>query len=325
VEASEPAWGTARPDEGGAAPAPGQGGELAALERLRRLLPGPPAGDTWIGDDAAVVPPTAGRTLLTADAVVAGVHFDLGLVGLDDVGWKAVASAVSDVAAMGGTPLYALVTVAGPPGADLDLLYAGVAAAATHHACPVVGGDLSTASELTVSVTVVGDSGEGPPVLRSGARAGDVVFVTGPLGASAAGLRRLQAGTDPGDGLARAHRRPLARVAEGKAARAAGATAMIDLSDGLAVDLRRLADASDVGLVLDTVPAAEGASPDEALGGGEDYELAFTAPDPGRVEAAFAASGLRPPLAVGRCTARPDERVLAGRPLPRAGWEHPWP
>jgi thiamine-monophosphate kinase len=99
---------------------------------------------------------------------------------------------------------------------------------------------------------------------------------------------------------------------------------MIDLSDGLALDLRRLADASGVGLVLDTVPAAEGASPDEALGGGEDYELAFTAPDPGRVQATFAASGLRPPLAVGWCTARPDERVLAGRPLPEAGWEHSW-
>ena len=305
-------------------PAPHAVGELAAVERLRRLLASPPAGDTWIGDDAAVVAPTAGRMLLTADAVVAGVHFDLAVVGLDDVGWKAVAAAVSDVAAMGGTPRYALVTVAGPPGTDLDGLYSVIAEAASHYACPVVGGDLTTATELAVSVAVAGESGGSAPVLRSGGRAGDVVFVTGPLGASAAGLRRLRSGCDPADGLARAHRRPAARVPEGTAARAAGATAMIDVSDGLALDLHRLADASGVGVVLDVVPVAEGASTEEALGGGEDYELVFTAPDAGLVRETFSAAGLSPPLPVGRCTADPDERVVAGRPLPRAGWEHPW-
>ena len=301
-----------------------EGGELAAIERLRGLLPAPSAGDTWIGDDAAVVAPPGGRLLLTADAVVAGVHADLALVGLEDLGWKAVAAAVSDVAAMGGTPLYLLVSVVGPPSTDVVRLYAGVASAAEEYTCPVVGGDLSSGPEVVVSVAVAGDTGDGEPVLRSGARPGDTLFVTGPLGGSAAGLDHLRAGGAAGDPRATAHRRPRARVAEGRAARAAGATAMIDVSDGLAVDLHHLADASSVGLAVEHVPVTEGASYDQALAGGEDYELAFSAPDPVRVAEGFATAGLRPPIEVGRCTGDPGERLVSGRPLGRAGWEHPW-
>ncbi|HUR18137.1 MAG TPA: thiamine-phosphate kinase [Acidimicrobiales bacterium] len=304
-------------------------GEFAAIDRFRRMLPQPAAGETWIGDDAAVVAAPAGALLLTSDAVVAGVHADLDLVGLDDFGWKAVAAAVSDVAAMGGRPTHLLVSLCAPEGTDIDLLYAGVVAASSEYGCPVVGGDLSGASQLVVSVTVVGDAGAGaaPPVLRSGAGAGDTIFVTGPLGSSAAGLRRLrEAAAHPAgsrdDPLIRAHRRPRARPAEGAAARAAGATAMIDVSDGLVADLRHLARASGTGVVVDTVPVADGAAEAEALAGGEDYELVFTAPDPGRVAAGFAAAGLPAPIAIGRCTGDPDERVLAGGPLPEGGWEH---
>ncbi len=300
-------------------------GEFATIARLRRLLPEPPAGDTWIGDDAAVVAPPSAALLLTTDAVVAGVHVDLELVGLDDVGWKAVSAAVSDIAAMGGAPLYALVSVTGPPSTDIDALYRGVAEAVRSYGCPVVGGDLCGGPALVISVSVAGSSGPEPPVLRSGARPGDTLFVTGPLGASAAGLRLLRAGhDDDADALVRAHRRPEARVAEGRAARAAGARAMIDVSDGLAADLRHLAEASRVGFLLDAVPVAEGASLEEALGGGEDYELAFSAPDPAPVDASFADRGLRPPLAIGHCSADPGEQLLAGDPLPVAGWEHRW-
>lgn len=318
-------------------------GELAAIERLRRALPPPPPGETWIGDDAAVVaPPGAAGAglLLAADLVVAGVHADLGLVGLDDLGWKALAVNVSDIAAMGARPAHALVTVAGPPGTRLEAIYEGLSAAASRWGCALVGGDLANSTELVVSVAITGavppDAGWGP-VLRSGARPGDGLFVTGPLGSSAAGLRVLRSlgrpggarwGPVPPDPVSRAlaerHRRPLARVEEGLAAAAGGARAMIDVSDGLAADLRHLARASGVGLALERVPVAEGATEEDALGGGEDYELAFAAPDGEAVLSSFASAGLAAPLRIGTCTASPGEHLLRGGELPRVGWQHDW-
>jgi len=270
--------------------------------------------------------------LLAADAVVAGVHCDLDLVGLDDMGWKAIVANVSDVAAVGGRPCYALVTVAGPLATiDFDLLYDGLVAASNAYECPIVGGDLSTSVTLVVSVAVVGDAGgpEPPPVLRSGALPGDVLFVTGPLGSSAAGLELLRTGkSSEAPDLVLSHRRPRARLDEGTAARVGGATAMIDVSDGLSSDLRHLAEASGVGVVLDRVPVAIGVSrvsddPEAmALGGGEDYELLFTAPDPERIETVFAERGLGTPLRIGRCTAEVSERRLRDGDLPVLGWEH---
>ncbi|MDP8938626.1 MAG: thiamine-phosphate kinase, partial [Actinomycetota bacterium] len=197
--------------------------EFAVIDRLRRRLAGPP-GETWVGDDVAVVAGPTGRLLLTADAVVAGVHADLSLVGLDDLGWKAMVANLSDVAAVGGRPTHALVTVAGPLAeTDVDLLYDGIVEASRRYSCPVVGGDLTSAPTLMVAVAVAGDAGSvpPPPVLRSGARPGDGLFVTGPLGSSAAGLHLLRSGraADSPD-LVLAHRRPRARVPEGAAARA---------------------------------------------------------------------------------------------------------
>jgi thiamine-monophosphate kinase len=297
--------------------------EFASIERLRRALPAPPPGEVWIGDDAAAVPPPRGRLLLSCDAVVAGVHADLSLVGLDDFGWKAVTAAVSDIAAMGGVAGQVLVGVAGPPETDLDLLYVGVRQASDAWACPVVGGDLVNAPVLVVSVAVAG-SVDGEPVLRSGARPGDAVLVTGPLGASALGLRLLRTGRRGPDAAVLAYRRPTAQVAAGPAARAAGATAMIDVSDGLAADVGHLADASGVGLVLDSVPVADGAGIEDALHGGEDYALVFTVADAERAIGAFAAAGLTRPTVIGRCTPDRGERSLGGRPLPPGGWEHRW-
>lgn len=297
--------------------------EFAIIERVRRMLPAPPPGQTWIGDDAAVIPAPHGLLLLSCDAVVAGVHLDLALTGLDDLGWKAVTTAVSDIAAMGGRPGYLLVTVAAPPETDVDLLYRGIGDGAAACGCAVIGGDLVNASVLVISVSVAG-SIDGEPVLRSGARPGDAVLVTRPLGASALGLRLLRAGQAGPGSAVHAYRRPIAEVAAGQAARAAGVTAMIDISDGLAADLGHLAEASGVGLALDSVPVAEGATLEDALHGGEDYALAFTAPDPAEVAAAFAAAGLAAPTVIGRCTADPAERLLAGRPLPPGGWEHRW-
>jgi thiamine-monophosphate kinase len=283
--------------------------EEEALRALRHRLPAAGPDELWAGDDAAVVRSREGYLLLAADAVVAGVHADLSLVGLDDLGWKSLAVNISDIAAMGGKPGHALVSVVLPPGTDLDLLYEGILEAAGEYRCPVVGGDLTSGEQLVVAVAVTGTV-DGEPVRRSGACAGDRIYVTGPLGASAAGLRALRQG---GDGTA--HRRPRALVAEGVAARAGGATAMIDLSDGLATDLRRVADESGVGVVVDDVPVAPGATPEEALGGGEDYQLLFTMSGPSPVPGA---------IAIGWCTADPPERRLGDEPLPELGWEHRW-
>lgn len=309
-------------------------GEDAAIERIAnsmRWASGPPPpGQIWIGDDAAVVPAPEGFLVLATDAVVAGVHADLSLVGLDDLGWKALTVAVSDVGAMGARPLHALVTLCVPPGTDLDALVTGVAEASAEWCCPVVGGDLSTAGQVVVSVAVTGVlDGDLSAVTRGGASPGDRLFVTGPLGASATGLRLLR--DQSADAVLPlgpraavvAHRRPRARLAEGSAARLAGATAMIDVSDGLSIDLHRLADASGVGFRLDGVPRAPTATLQEALGGGEDYELVIATTDPERLIEVFAAAGLRAPLPVGHCTADPAERLLEGKPLARLGWQHP--
>lgn len=303
-------------------------GEFASITAIRALLtpPGPPVG-IWIGDDAAAV--ALGEPdrwlLLSADTAVAGVHAELGLTGLDDFGWKAVAAAVSDIAAMGGDPGHALVTVAGPPGTDLEQLYTGISEASAAFGLPVVGGDLTGATGLVVTVAVTGYC-TGAPVPRSGAAAGDVVWVTGPLGASAAGLRLLRAGVGFDDADAaraeavRAHARPIARLREGRAARSAGATAMIDVSDGLTADLDHVARASQVGLRLESVPVHPAATLHEALGGGEDFALAFCAPESIDVAGAFGA--LPPPIPIGRCTSDPAERTLGGEPFTPSGWQH---
>jgi thiamine-monophosphate kinase len=303
-------------------------GEFAAIARMAAALPPAPPGETWIGDDAAVVATPAGALLLAADTVVAGVHADLSLTSLEDLGWKALVANVSDVAAMGGEAERAVVSVAGPRGTDLDALYRGLGEAAAAYRCPVVGGDLVSCPTVVVTVAITG-SVKGQPVLRSGARAGDFIWVTGPLGGAAAGLRLLRR---PGTGSGVAtqmvaarvadHARPRASVAEGTAARLGGATAMIDVSDGFAADLGHVADASGVGVDLDDVPVADAATEDEALGGGEDYRLVFTAADVEAVEAAF--EGLPPPVRVGRCVADAGVRRLRGRALTAAGWEHDW-
>jgi thiamine-monophosphate kinase len=305
-------------------------GEFAAIASIAGRLPAAPDGELWIGDDAAAVTMPAGtRLLVTVDTVVAGVHADLSLTGVDDLGWKALAAAVSDIAAMGGEVGHALVSVAGPGAGsvDLDALYEGLAASALAHGCPVIGGDLVDAPVLVVTVAVTG-SCPGEPVRRDGAHVGDAVFVTRPVGASAAGLRVYRAGavapTDAEMALMRAHARPSAQVGAGGAARRAGATAMIDISDGLVADLGHLADASGVGIDLTDVPVATSATLEEALGGGEDYALAFCSAQPAAVAAAFADANEAPPIRIGVCTADAGVVTFEGRQVARSGWEHPW-
>ena len=298
-------------------------GEFAAIERLRQLLPGPGQNAVGIGDDAAAIHLLSGGWLLLAiDAVVGGVHADLTLTGLDDLGWKALAVNVSDIAAMGGRPDYALLSIAGPPGTDLDLLSRGVAEAACRYDCSVVGGDLANSDALVITVAMTGTC-DGDPILRSGARPADGIWVTGPLGLSASGLRLLRESNQATGRAVDVHRRPQPSVPAGLAARAAAATSMIDISDGLVADLGHVADASGVGFALERAPVGDGATLDEALTGGEDYVLAFTAKDPGAVVEAFAR--LTPPQLIGRCTEDASQRTFQGRSLPATGgWEHNW-
>src|SRR4051794_32619376 len=154
-------------------------GEFAAIERIRRMV-GVAGG--LIGDDAAVLD---GGLLLCADAVVEGVHFLPG-ASHEDVGWKAMVANVSDIAAMGGSPVAAVVTVVAPPSVEVDAVQRGIGLAGAAYACPVVGGDLANGPALVVTVAVLGRAPGGGAVRRSGARPGDAVFVTGPLGGAAA-------------------------------------------------------------------------------------------------------------------------------------------
>ncbi len=302
------------------------------LERIRSALGnGILAAD--LRDDAAELEvPGGGSLVVSVDSTVDGVHVDLALCQPADVGWKALMGALSDLAAMGARPLGALVALCVPGGrgtGDLaDGGMEGVAEATRASGCLVLGGDVSSASNLVDSVTVLGTVDDGQPVSRDGARPGDLVLVTGPCGASAAGLRMLRAAAPGGavdPSLATAYRRPVARLAEGVAARLAGARALMDVSDGLALDLHRLSTASGVGFALDDVPVAAGATLDEALGGGEDYELILVvAPDVlDGMASAFVRAGLRPPAPeLGVMTYDVAQREFMGRFLPPVGWQH---
>jgi thiamine-monophosphate kinase len=315
--------------------------EDETLERIRRTLGnGIEAAD--LRDDAALVDvPGGGSLVVSVDSVVAGVHVDLELCSPADIGWKALMGALSDLGAMGARPVAALVALCVPPaaagagaGGEVTLgVMEGVAEASRAAGCPVVGGDVSAGATLVVAVTVLGTVGDGCPVARTGASAGDAILITGPCGGSAAGLRLLRAvpAGRPGApltlkerGLADAYRRPQARLVDGEAARLAGARAMIDVSDGLALDLHRRADASGVGFALSVVPVAEGATEAEALGGGEDYELLVVlAPEAVEgYEVQCRAAGLRPPQRIGSITAGIADRTLRGQSLAQLGWQH---
>lgn len=298
--------------------------EDVVLKRIGRIVSrhAAPAGEVYVGDDAAVLRGFVGQAVISTDVAVAGVHLDLELFPPRDLGFKSVTSALSDLAAMGAHPRGLVVAVTAPEGSDLDSLHEGIAEAAELFACPVVGGDLSRGPVISVAVTVFGECPGHGAVLRSGAQPDQVIMVTGPLGASAAGLRRRREGTELSDRLVLAHRHPWPRLREGLAARGAGVNAMMDLSDGLALDLHRLCDASGVGFALDVVPVAPGATFRDALSGGEDYELLMVTSDPGRLSMLFADRGLRRPITLGRTLEKRDERTLKGAALARMGFEH---
>jgi thiamine-monophosphate kinase len=307
------------------------------LAAIRKVLSGSgPEVRVGPGDDAAVLAPVTGELVITTDVLVEGVHFDRSLASARDIGYKAVIVNVSDVAAMAASPRAAVCTLVLPGDVDAAWtmeLFGGIREACDEHALWMVGGDLSRGPVLTLSITVTGEVAPGHAVLRSGAMPGDVVVVTGSLGGSAAGLRVARSGriaTDVDRALLRAHFRPVARVGEAQVLARHGATAMIDVSDGLTLDLSRLAAASGVGAMLRPadVPVAEGATLEEALGGGEDYELLAAVPIAG---VAPARSELRDGFGIalgelGEIRRGVDLVVLGDdgeeAPLSPRGWDH---
>ncbi len=312
--------------------------EQELLAAIRRVLSGAhPGVIVGVGDDAAVVAPGSGELVLTTDALVEGSHFSRAAASARDIGYKAIAVNVSDIAAMGASPRFALCALTLSDAVDAAWvmeLFGGMREACDEHALSLVGGNLAHGPEVTVAVTVTGEVAPGRAITRAGARPGDVIVVPGSLGGAAAGLR-LSSGRTPPSGEERAaiirYARPTPRVGEAGVLARFGATAMIDVSDGLALDLSRLCAASGVGALvrLADVPIGPGASLDDALGGGEDYELIATLPDATTAEAAGQeldeAFGV--PLAeIGVIVDEPGlvavDAAGGQTPLAAAGWDH---
>lgn len=270
-------------------------GEFAVIGRAVERRRQPPTTLLGPGDDAAVVRAADGRVAVSADMLVEGRHFRLDWSTPEQVGRKAVAQNGADIAAMGGRPTAFLVSLGCPPDTPVSVasgISDGIGLAAEALDAGVVGGDLVQSAAVVVSVTVLGDLEGRAPVLRSGARAGDVVAVAGTLGHSAAGLAFLStahAGTDPSSApLIDAHRVPSPPYTAGVDAARAGAHAMTDISDGLVADLRHIAEASEVRIRIDRRlfggdPLLEAAGEvlhidpwEWILTGGEDHALVAT-------------------------------------------------
>ncbi len=264
--------------------------EDSIIAKLRRRSP-------LIGDDCAVIPSPIGQDLLLkADLSIEGVHFTRES-SAEEIGARAVARSLSDIAAMGGTPLYCLISIALAPWANerwLDGFYRGVNKMLRKAKASLAGGDISHANQLICDVVLYGSVAKGKALLRSGAKPNDVLYVSAPLG----GWRNKPAITP---------RLEFGRKLLGTA------TACMDISDGLALDLHRLCKASGVSAELDKVPLLPGATIHQALHDGEDYELLFTAPQQ------IKAPGIR----IGSITkGRLGAVRYAGKALKPIGYDH---
>lgn len=306
--------------------------ERKLIERIRAharaRVPHLPVG---IGDDCAVLrPPRGHEVLVTTDFTLENIHFRRDWHSAESAGHRCLARGLSDIAAMGGEPLAAFLSLALP--ADLPQRWAdgflrGLLKLGATFKVPLAGGDIAQSpAGVLADIVVVGSAPRGRALLRSGARAGDAIYVTGSLGASAAAIQLLRAGKKLRPGQHRAHFYPEPRIAAGRVLRERHlASAAIDLSDGLSTDLSHICEESGVGAVVyaESVPVTKGATLELALHGGEDYELLFTAPPRTRVPAEIAG------LAVSRIgeIIRGNGVFLADRqgrrrPMPPRGWEH---
>ena len=327
-------------------------GEFGLIARLAEMISpargSAPAAGTGliigIGDDAAAWHGDTSIQLATVDSLIQDIHFSLGTTSWEDLGWKSLAVNVSDIAAMGGLPRYALVSL-GLPGdievEDVLALYRGMIGLAEEFELRIIGGDTVSAPQVVINVTVLGSTGsqDGRILTRSAARPGDRVAVTGTLGAAAAGVEMLAKHTsfEPGAAasLREAWLRPRPRVAEGRLLVEQGVKAAIDVSDGLVADLNHVCRESRVGarVEVERVPVSPAVAEcfgdralELALAGGEDYELLFTAAADHIDRVRTAAS--TPVTVVGEITAEGIGVTTLGDSrgdpfsLPGTGWDH---
>jgi thiamine-monophosphate kinase len=273
-----------------------------------------------MGDDCAVYRArgAADDLLFTTDFLIEGVHFLQSTHRPADIGHKALARGLSDIAAMGGAPAFCLLSLALPKSVSarwIDGFYSGLLTLAEAHRVVLAGGDLARAAQITCDIVCVGTVSRGQALLRSGARSRDGIYVSGALGGSALGLATHR-------GAARQrHLRPTPRLELGRYLRKSlHATAAMDLSDGLSIDLARMCQASGCSASIDVVPRFPGASLEQALHGGEDYELLFTVRSGVRVPAHF--HGV-PLTRIGTMLKGADAVVLLdGKPLAALGHDH---
>ena len=296
-----------------------------------------------IGDDAAAWHGNALTQLATVDSFIQDIHFSLAITPWKELGWKALAINLSDIAAMGGVPGYALVSLALPDHTEVDdvtALYQGMIELAQQFGVAIVGGDTSSAPLVAINITILGSARSESNILtRSAARAGDRVAVTGYLGAAAAGwemlTQELQFDPEATAGLKRACLHPYPRIAEGQLLVDQGVKTAIDISDGLISDLGHICKASQVGarIEVDRVPIASAVKAnfgdralELALSGGEDYELLFTAST--KVIDKIRATASCPITVIGEIVADKTGRITLvdrqGNPfrLDKKGWEH---
>ena len=310
----------------------------AEFDRIREIAAALGGRAQALGDDCAVVPTTGAPLAISVDLSVEGVHFRRDWLSLEEIGWRAAASALSDLAADGAAPLGLLAAVGMPPGAadtEVAELMRGIGAAAAAVGALVLGGDLSSAPVWSAAITVLGTVER--PVTRAGARAGDVLWVTGALGGARAALRAWQRGESPPPSARIAFAHPEPRIAAGLWLARHGARAMLDVSDGLVGDAGHLAAASRLAVTLDldrlplapdVVAAARAdavAPPCFAAIGGEDYELLVALPPSfGDTDAGGFTLATKLPLTrVGVCAAGQEVVChLGGCPVELRGFSH---
>lgn len=290
------------------------------FDRLREIFGRLRGRSGELGDDCALIP-LGGTTLaLSIDCSLEGVHFRTDWLTFEEIGWRSAAAALSDLAAEGADAVGVLVSLGTPAGSTehgADIM-SGVADAAQSVGAKVLGGDLVRSQEFLVDVCVVGTATR--PVRRAGAQAGDGVWVTGRLGGASLALAGYRSGLRPGGPLGRRYSHPEPRIAAGRWLAEHGATAMIDISDGLAADAGHVAAASAVGLelALERLPCWDGVAPLAAAASGEEFELLVTLPAPFNAKPDFDLTR------IGECVRGGGVRLLEGNTpiaLP-AGYDH---